>query len=265
MPIKLKVDEKGSAVLKDGMPVCVHEDGTEFVHDIDSAVRKINNFNEERDRHTKRYAELESKFKPYETLDPDEVRDALEIKKNLSEKKLLDLDGVKAIKKEMRTSFDLERDDLVKQHKETIEKIQNERKADQDLIYNLMVSEQFHKSPFFTGDDRKTIYNAQDATKIFGEHFRVERDPDSGKASVKAYLDDKPILSRQNHGEPADFEEAIGILIDRHPFKDAILRGSKGSNHNPGGNTDFRTADRNSLSSTDLIKRGLEKRAAGKA
>jgi hypothetical protein len=263
MPIKLKLDANGNAVLQDGKPVCVHEDGKEFVHDVNAAVTKINNFAEERDRHTAKYKELETKFQAYEGIDPEQAREALDTVSNLKNKQLMDAEGVKAVKTEMRKTFDAEKQQMVESFENEKKKIQGERESDKSLIYKLMVKNKFSSSEFFAGEKPKTIYPPKDAAKIFGDYFKVEGDGE--EATVVAYKDGKPILSRTNHGEPADFNEAIGIIIDQDPDKHRYLNTQKGTRYKAGGNTGDHDDKDAPKSGVDRIKQGLAKRmqAAG--
>jgi hypothetical protein len=260
MPIKLKLDNEGHVVLQDGKPVCIHEDGTEFTHDVHAAVTKINNFAQERDRHTAKFNELETKFKVYEGLDPDKAREALDTVENLKNKQLMDAEGVKAVKTEMRKTFDAEKQQMVESFEQEKKKIQGERKSDKSLIYKLMVKNKFSSSEFFAGEKPKTIYPPKDAAKIFGDYFRVEGEGED--ATVVAYNNGKPILSRTNHGEPADFDEAIGIIIDQDPDKHRYLNTKKGSHFKAGGNVDDPDDKNAPKTGLDRIKQGLQKKMA---
>jgi hypothetical protein len=56
------------------------------------------------------------------------------------------------------------------------------------------------------------------AAAAFGDSFRIE------KGQLVAYAGDAPMYSGVRHGQLADFEEALGQLIDRYPSKSMILR-----------------------------------------
>lgn len=56
------------------------------------------------------------------------------------------------------------------------------------------------------------------AAAAFGGDFRIER------GQLVAYTGDIPMYSHSRHGEVADFDEALGQLIDRYPNKDMIQR-----------------------------------------
>jgi hypothetical protein len=56
------------------------------------------------------------------------------------------------------------------------------------------------------------------AAAFFGDSFRIE----GGK--LVGYTGDAPMYSHTRHGQAADFDEALGQLIDRYPNKAMILR-----------------------------------------
>lgn len=56
------------------------------------------------------------------------------------------------------------------------------------------------------------------AAAFFGDSFRIE----AGK--LVAYAGDVPMYSHTRHGEVANFDEALGQLIDLYPNKASILR-----------------------------------------
>ena len=257
MPIKLKKDENGAVVLKDDNPVCIDEDGQEFTHDINQSIRKILNFTEAKSRHEQKVAEMQANLDVYKGIDADEAREALETVANYKDKKLTDAEGVKVLKAQMRESFDAEKEQLVRQHNETTDGLKSQRAVDQALIFKLMVTNKFGQSEFFTGEKPKTIYPPEDAAKIFGEYFKVEGVGDDAK--VVAYMGDKPVLSRENHGEPADFNEAIGIIIDKHPNKHRFLVSKKGTHRPGGGNQDPDSEDNKHLTGAARIAQGLKK------
>lgn len=53
----------------------------------------------------------------------------------------------------------------------------------------------------------------------FGRHFKVV----DGKLAASD-ANGNPIYSRKQPGAQADFDEALGILIDQYPHKDSILK-----------------------------------------
>ena len=97
-----------------------------------------------------------------------------------------------------------------------------------------MVSNKFASSPYFVGEKKKTILPPNIGESHFGKHFKVE--DDDGISVLKAYHENgEPIISKVNPGEPADFNEAMGIIIDEFPNKDTILSAPGGGSGGQGG------------------------------
>jgi hypothetical protein len=65
------------------------------------------------------------------------------------------------------------------------------------------------------------------AAAAFGGEFRIER------GQLVAYAGDVPMYSGTRPGEVANFEEALGQLVDRYPNKSMILRESGGPAPSP--------------------------------
>ena len=103
-------------------------------------------------------------------------------------------------------------------------------------IRTLMISNEFATSPFFSGEKQKTTLLPDIAEAYFGKHFRIEEAED-GSLSIGGFIGEDRILSRARPGEPADFNECIKEIIDKHPQKDALLKGGKPGSGG-GGNLD---------------------------
>lgn len=247
--MKLKLDENGNVVLEEGKPVYVYDDGSESPFDakatLDNLKSRISNLEDEKTRHFNKVKELKAQVEVFKDIDPEKAREALETVSNLKDQQLLDSQGVKALKAEMREIFDTEKKQITDSFNETLGAKDTEIQSLNATVHDLMVTQRFHSSPFFSGDNAKTVYPPNDAARIFGHHFSVETS-EGGKLRVTAKdSDGKTILSRQNHGEPAGFDEAISLIIDQHPEKARFLRspdgngppsnGNTGNNEDPGG------------------------------
>jgi hypothetical protein len=84
---------------------------------------------------------------------------------------------------------------------------------------------------FFGGGEKaKTILTPTLAFKTFREYVSYEEfdfgEDDGGKRKVIVVRDVKNKIIRGDGGHPAPFSEAIARLIESHPEKDHILRGS---------------------------------------
>lgn len=231
--MKLKVDEDGHAVIADGMPVYIHEDGTEAPFDALSATTKITELNQENTDRRHKNKELEETLKVFEGLDPDKAKKAIETVENLDAKKLIDAGEVETLKKQLTEIQDQKLDDQKRAYRKEIEDRDGKIKNLNEAVNHLMISSNFAKSPYFSGENPKTILPPDMAAEYFGKYFRVEGE--GRDVNIIGYIDGEKILSRQNLLEPATFEEAIGVIIDKYPMKDRIMRastGGSGSQHN---------------------------------
>lgn len=67
--MKLKLDENGNAVLQDGKPVYVHDDGKEVAFDAPGTVATITRLNSEAKGHRERAENAEKAVKAFEGID----------------------------------------------------------------------------------------------------------------------------------------------------------------------------------------------------
>lgn len=217
--MKLKLDDKGQAVLQDGMPVYVHDDGKEAAFDAAATVATIKARNAEAKSHRERAEAAEAKLKAFDGIDdPDAARKALHTVANLDQKKLVDAGQVEAVKAEINKAWEAKLGDA-----------DQRVKALEQQLYGEIVGGAFARSKYIA---EKTVLPPDIAQTAFGSRFKVE----DGK--LKAYdADGNAIFSRKNPGAPADFDEAIEILVDAYPRKDSILRADNrpGSGAAPGG------------------------------
>lgn len=240
--MKLKLDDKGQAVLQDGCPVYVYDDGREAPFDaattLNNYTQRIANLEEEKTRHYTKSSQYKEDLKKFEGIDPEKARAAMATVQNLKDKQLLDSQGIEALKTEMRSSFDGEKKQLVDNHNKALQLKDADIQERDATIHDLLVTQRFHMSDYFTGENPKTIYPPEDAAKIFGHHFFVEQVQGTNKRRVIAKdSDGNVVMSRKNHGDPAGFDEAMQIIIDKHPNKNRFLASGKGGGPDTYGNT----------------------------
>ena len=97
--MKLKQDENGNAVLSDGKPVYVKDDGTETAFDVVGTVNTISRLNNEAKSNRERAEAAESGLKAFEGIeDPASAIKALETVKNLDDSKLVDAGKLEEVK-----------------------------------------------------------------------------------------------------------------------------------------------------------------------
>jgi hypothetical protein len=265
--MKIKIDEQTkTAVLKDGLPVYVYDDGTEGPFDakatLENLNRRISNLSEEKDRFFGKAKDYEEKFKAYEGIDPAKYGEYEKVVKNLNDKALLDEKGIEALKKTMRETFEEEKKAEAKRYETMVNERETQVQSLNGLVYDLVIKNKFATSDFFAGDKPKTIYQPEDAALIFGRNFEVQIKDNKVDLVAK---DEKGavIMSKKNHGEPADFDEAITTLVEARAKKYSILR-----NHSPGGppihgNLDTGGKSIDELTPQERIRVGLNQRFKG--
>ena len=228
MKLKLKVDDEGHAVVQDGKPVYIYEDGREAPFDAAAAMQKINELNQENADRRHQNKELEEQMKVYKDkdgnlLDAEEARNAIEMVKNLNDKEMYDATQVESLKSQMNKAYIEKEEALQKHFKKELEELQSTLNRKNDTIYGLMVRSKFATSPTILD---KTNLPPDMAADYFGKNFKVEGEGDHVK--VIGYIDNEKVFSRERPGNPADFEEALQAVIDAYPMKDRIMRATAG-------------------------------------
>jgi hypothetical protein len=230
MAWKLKLDDKGIPVLKDGKPIYVKDDGSEIAFDAEQAFTKIGQLTGENTSYKERFTVAEAKVKEFEGIeDPEQARKALETVKNLDDGKLITAGKAEEIKAAAQRAAEERVQATLKQSKEQIDVLAKERDQYRDGLHEEMIGGGFARSKFI---NEKIAIPPDMVRAAFGKAFKVE----NGKA-IAYGADGKPIYSRQKMGEVADFDEALEILIDQYPYKDRIMKGSgsSGSGASNGG------------------------------
>jgi hypothetical protein len=214
--MKLKLDANGNAVLQDGKPVYVHDDGKEVAFDAPATVQTISRLNGEAKTHRERAEAAEAKLKPFEGIeDPAAARKALETVKNLDSKKLVDAGEVEKVKEEATKALKAQYEPIVTER--------DKLKAD---LYAEKIGGSFSRSKAIAD---KFAIPADLVQARFGNAFTIE----DGKIVAKDQAGNK-IYSRARPGELADFDEALEVLVDQYPYKDSILKGSGASGSGAG-------------------------------
>ena len=233
--MKLKLDANGNAVLQDGAPVYVKEDGTEIAFDGAKAFAKIGQLTGENTAHRKRYEEAESKLKAFDGIaDPAAALKALATVKNLDDKKLVDAGEVEKVKAEVQKALEQQYAPF-KAKAEALE-----AQLNQHLIGGLFSSSKFIAEKFAAQGPA----GVEIARALFANRFKVE----DGKVVAYDGAGNK-LFSRVNPGDLADGDEAIQLLVEAYPHKDSILRGTGASGsgagqHGNGGNGGQRSLTR---------------------
>ena len=233
--MKLKLNEDGSAFVDDGKPVYVHDDGQEVPLDIDSYVRRIGNLTEEKDRHYANLTTAKDALAKFEGIeDPVVALEAMRTVQNFKDKDLVDAKDVDKLKLQLSEMFETDKKALTDAFSTEKTEFEVKAKASEAVIRRLMIGGRFASSPWFSGEKPKTILPPDMAADYFGKHFKIEGEGQEARAI--GYLHGDKILSREHVGEPAEFEEAISVIINAYSQKDRILRDTDGGSGS-GGNT----------------------------
>ncbi|KMN20293.1 DUF6651 domain-containing protein [Pseudomonas weihenstephanensis] len=219
--MKLKLDDQGHAVLQDGKPVYVHDDGKEVAFDAVSTVATITRLNTEAKTNRVAKEAAETALKAFEGIeDGAAARKALDIVSKLDQKKLVDAGEIDTVRNEISKAFQAQLDE-VGTKAATFEK----------QLYEEKIGGAFSRSKYI-GD--KLAIPADLVQSRFGSAFKIE----DGKTVAYDNHGNK-IFSRARPGEIADFDEAIETLVEQYPHRDHILKGTGASGSgasNNGGN-----------------------------
>lgn len=217
--MKLKLDDQGNAVLQDGAPVYVKDDGSEIAFDGSKAFAKIGQLTGENTAYRKRFEEAESRLKAFDGIDDAEkAREAIKVVANLDTKKLVDAGEIEKVKAEIGGAYQ-------KQLDEANGKVQ----ALEQRYYAEKVGGAFASSKFIA--EKLAIPNDM-ARAFFGDRFGIE----DGRV-VATDANGNKLYSGKNPGELAEFDEALEMLVNAYPNKDAILKGTGASGGGATGNS----------------------------
>jgi hypothetical protein len=217
---KLKRDAQGNVVVEGEKPVYVLDDGTEQSYDLPGLHRAIGATREERDAANTRADAAEGKLKAFQTavgdVDLEKVKDALQVRKNLDDKKLVDAGKV---------------DELVNSRLAEATKAWGTEKTGFEekvkglgaRISQLTVGAKFAASKA-AGVLKDTTLPLDAAMALWGSAFEPGASGDDVTA-VRVGPDGKKatVYSTTDPSKPASFEEHLKALIDAHPERAAFV------------------------------------------
>ena len=271
---QLVLDSDEHVVLKDGMPLYKYDDGTEqplnLGETIEANENRVANLEQEKDRHFESRQKAENAVQAYGKITPEIAKENADVVKKLKGKKLYDEHGLEEYQKQwtadITTNMNEEWEVKETTWKDTEVGLKQEIVDMDRIIFNLAVNSKLATHPYFAGDERKTVYRPQDAAKIYGDRFSVQRDGTTLKVQALD-RDGKVLLSKKNHGIPAEFDVAVELIVQADNDDNYnIFRSSNISGPTITGNMDSGGAPAaEGASSVDMIKSGLKKhlRTAG--
>lgn len=219
--MKLKTIEVNGATyaeVQDGKPVYIAEDGKPVAFDAPATADTIKRLNKEAQTHREYKESAEAKLKLFEGIeDPEKARKALDTLKNLDDKKLIDAGQVEKVKQEAEAAFN----ERLKAQEKKYQPVVEERDSLRNQLHQEKLGTAFGRSKFIQD---KLAIPVDLAQARFGSNFYIE----DGKIRAKG-ADGNLVYSRANPGNPAEFDEALEILVDAYPYRDSILKGTGAS------------------------------------
>lgn len=214
-PMKLKLTPEGTAVVTDGKPVYVSDDGKEIAFDAPGTVATISRLNAEAKGHRERAEGAEDRLKAFAGIDDAaKARKALEMVANLDQKKLVD-----AGEKDRAIA------EAIKAVEDKFAPAVAEAQTLKGQLHSFMVGGAFARSKYIADKfATKGPAGVEVAQALFGNRFKVE------DGRVIGYdANGQKIYSAARPGEFADPEEAIEIMVESHPHKAHLITGSGAS------------------------------------
>lgn len=213
--MKLKTDASGNAVLQDGKPVYVSDDGAELALDAAKLYGQVRDLTKEAGAKRKALEAAEAKLSEYaEIEDPKAAREALETVKSLEGKTKADVEKVRA--------------EVSKSYEAKLAEMQTKMQATETTLHRELIGGGVARSKFVA---EKSALPADLLLPIVGQHLAIE----NGQVVAKR-ADGSVIYSRANPGAPASLDEGLEILVSESPHRDHILKATQkgGSGAQPG-------------------------------
>ena len=242
--MKLKIDANGAAVLVDGKPVYVHDDGKEVPFDAPGTVATISRLNAEAKTHRERAETAEKSLLLFKDIkDPAAAILALQTVQDLGHKKLVDIGEVEKV-----------RNEVAKVYEGRLAEATSALDGLKDRFFEQVVGGAFSRSKAITD---KFVIPADLVQARFGQHFGIEDD--------RIYATDvsgNRIFSRARPGELADFDEALMTLVDQYPYKDQILKGAGGAGSGAGNGSGAGSGGKRTITRAAFDALGVNEKAS---
>ncbi len=239
----IEVDGKTYAEVSDGKPIYI--DGEkEIVFDAPGTVATISRLNGEAKGHREAKEAAEAALKTFDGIeDPAAAIEAVKQVKNFKDKDLVEAGEVDKIKNE-----------AIKAVEEKYAPVVEENKTLKSSLHQEKIGGSFARSEFIA---EKMAVPIPMVEATFGRHFTIE----NGKIIAKDASGNQ-VYSKANPGEPADFDEALEIIVESSPFKDNILKGrSQSGSGAQGGGGDGGGAKNITRSEYDALSHGERRKA----
>jgi len=244
MAWKPKVDDNGSLVLKDGIPVWTDEEnGREAAVDVNELHGKILTKGREAQGYQNELKAMKERYQTIAHIDDlsqfvTDAEKARETIAALEEKDVRKAETVEKIKGDMRTQFVEKEQKLRSEFDEKLKENQETVNSLLEQIKSLMIDSQFDTCPFFNGAERKTTLTPDAAKALFRQYFALETSDDGKKRVVARWPSGDPIYASDGYDKFAEFNDAIQQIWDKYPHRDHYTP-SRGGGSGATGGTDI--------------------------
>lgn len=215
-----------SLTLQDGNPVYVDSNGQERTLDAGTVSR----LNGEARTMRQRAEAAENALKSFEGLDAAAAREALKKLETVDLNNMVD-----------NGELDKVRNTLTQQYEAQLSERDGKLEAATKRINKMMLENAFNSSDFI----RNNIGIPTDVFQDYiAKHFEVD-----GDRIVGRYADGQEIYSETNMGQLASFDEAVRMIVTKHPQRESLMK----ANVNPGsGNSGGNTPGTRTISRADF-------------
>jgi len=218
-------DDRKYALVGENEHPLYEVEGKDIEYDGEKLAADIRQVNAERDEERTALeslkAELENSKKDsekYSGIDPEEAKKAIETVKNFDQAKMVEAGEVEKIKQSAIEAIRDSHSTEIAELKNRFEPIEAERDTLKAQLDKVIISNAFANSKFI---EEKVSVPSTMIESVFSGHVKVQ----NGKLKVMD-SSGKEIYSRKEPNRPADFDEALELVIEAYPHKATILKGA---------------------------------------
>ena len=242
MDLVLKMTEDNEhAVMQEGKPVYILTDGDkkeDFIADVPSMYQNTLKLKGEAKVSRDKFKAAETSLTGFTTIFEgiDDVAEykteadkALETVKNLADKELIEAGKVEEVKADMQKAHDANLVKAQKKFDKQAEDMTGQLTSKDGLIRKLTIGQKFATNVHFNGAEPKTNVQPAMAEAYWGHLFSVDEKKTTadGKPLVIGHhpvTGDEILSTRPDTvGEIAEFDEAISVVVENSPLKNAII------------------------------------------
>lgn len=190
--MKLKLDDAGNVVVKDGKAVYVTEEGKDIAPDVPTLYASAADLAISERAAVQKLAQVNAQLKKFEGIDLEKIN------------------------KTVATA-----DETSKAFQTKLDEAETARKALETQLSTRIKSGMFASSAFIGAKRPENLPNDY-YEAVFSNNFKVD-----ANGNVEAFdAAGKPIMSRSNPAQMAGFDEAIEQLISAHPQAASLIKGT---------------------------------------